>query len=66
MKDIKNFEELRSYLYDERYHCYEYLVDCLEELNEFQRGREVGYIHALESVMEMLRHQLKYGEDVTS
>lgn len=63
MKDIKNFEQLRDYLWEDKQSCYEDLVENLEEWSEFQRGRAVGYIHGIQEVMDILRHHLKYGED---
>lgn len=58
---IKNFEELREHIMEERHAVMESLVDRIEESTEFERGRYVGMIHALDDVNGTLRNILKYG-----
>ena len=58
---IKNFEELREHLWEERHAVMECLVDRLEDTTEFERGRYVGMIHAFDDVNGTLRNILKYG-----
>lgn len=59
---VKNFEELRDYLLEEKHNLLEDLADRLEELSEFQRGRFQGEIRGIEAVMYILRNALKYGD----
>lgn len=58
---IKNFEELREHLWEERQYLQEELMDRLDELSEFERGRFQGEYKALDGVIGTLRNILKYG-----
>lgn len=60
--NIKTFEELRDYLWEERQGLLEILHERLEELTEFQRGSYHGEINAYSDVLSTLRSILKYGE----
>lgn len=63
MYQIKNFEDLREHIWEERYGSMESLANSIEELTEFQRGSYHGEIMAYENLLSVLRDILKYGED---
>ena len=59
---IKTFEEFREYVFELKSDAKEYLVESLEDLSEFNRGRSIGYVDACNDILETLRQILKYGE----
>lgn len=59
---LKTFEELRDYLYEEKQHACERLVENLEELTPFQLGRIQGAIGAWDEILNVLRNTMKYGD----
>lgn len=58
---IKNFEELREHLIDEKHSIMEDLLERLDDLNEFERGRYQGAYRTIDGVIATLRNILKYG-----
>lgn len=58
---IKNFEELREHILEERQAVLEDLMERVDDLTEFERGRYQGCYRALDDVIGTLRDILKYG-----
>ena len=58
---IKNFEELREHLWEEKQAIMEDLMERVDDLTEFERGRYQGEYRALDGVIGTLRNILKYG-----
>lgn len=58
---IETFEELRDHLLEEKYFVSDSLLENLEELTEFQRGRYRGELDAYQDIIDTLRNILKYG-----
>ena len=61
---IKNFEQLREYIWESRQDTYQWLIQNLEDLSPFHLGRYQGTIIAYELMLDTLRDILKYGEDL--
>lgn len=59
---MDELEKLRSEIFDWKDTASESLIDSLEELNEFDRGRYQGMFHAYDDVTDYIRSKLKYGE----
>jgi hypothetical protein len=57
---IKNFEELREHLFEDKHAIMENMVDSLDDCNPLLIGRFQGQIWALDSVIATLRNIFKY------
>lgn len=62
--DIKTFQQLREYIWEEKQSSIECFIERVSELNEFETGRWKGEIDAYDQVLHLLRNIDKYGEDL--
>ncbi len=65
MNTPKNFEELREYFWQERADAVDCMLDKMtdEPLTEYQMGTYKGEIAAYDSMLQVLRNIIKYGEN---
>lgn len=60
--NIKNFDEFREWVWQEKQDCMEMLVDRCPEMDNFMRGQYYGEIQGYVNVLDCLRSILKYGD----
>jgi hypothetical protein len=63
MYTVKNLEELREFIAEEKYEIMEALVNNLEDSTEYQRGRSCGFVMAYDEIMGLIRDSLKHCDD---